>query len=193
MTCCPNCGQTMPTRHETPAELLPMERKVFSALSRAGNSGLEITQLVNAIYRDRYDGGPISAEKCVHVFVSRANKSLSDFGTEITQHQRFYFIRSDLRSILSLDRSERDKMTHMMMRHITRPIDVSQFYIASQFKLFRSEVRARIIQLRNIHRNRSGEYHYSKRRREPAAKNYPLSHKVNEGHAEWTIYPNAET
>lgn len=171
----------MPTSYgDPPNNLIAIEKLIYMALSRAGNCGLETSSLVHVLYSHRSDGGPITAEQCVHVSVNRMNKKLAQFGKEISRSDIYYSIRRDLRPISSLGRRERDTVTHFMMRHIARANDISQSDIAARFNLFRSEVRARITQLRN----------YRKRPRQPSARDYNPSHRANGVHSEWPTQPD---
>lgn len=181
MKCCPHCGQQMPTSYgDPPNNLVAIEKRIYMALAHAGHSGLEASSLVQALYSHRSDGGPTTANKCVHVYVNRMNKKLAQFGKEISRSDPHYSIRRDLRPISSLGRRERDRVTHFMMRHIARANDISQSDIAARFNLFRSEVRAHITKLRN----------YRRRPRQPSARDYNPSHRANGALTKWPIQPD---
>jgi hypothetical protein len=154
MQCCDKCGQILPLDEVPPTYLVAMERKLFRALTRAGNVGLDAERLVHVLYSDRRDGGPFSAEKCVQVSVCRMNKKLIGLGIEITRSENRYSVRRNLRSLSSLDRAEHDTVTRLIMKHIARASDISQIYIAEQHNLLKSEVRDYAIQLRSSERRK---------------------------------------
>jgi hypothetical protein len=56
---------------------------VFDQIKRAGDHGIETDRLLEMVYADREDGGPLSGRKIIHVMICSINKKLRKTGFEI--------------------------------------------------------------------------------------------------------------
>lgn len=89
---CPTCRQPL-VDHEIPVEMLvgldftPKERAVLRALAEVYPSSLSTERVIFALYGDDVDGGPVTADRAVHQFISRIRKRLPAYGWNIPKSQ----------------------------------------------------------------------------------------------------------
>lgn len=80
---CECCGQTLPPRLDLGIRLSPVRRRILDEVVKAGRYGIRSERLVSMIYESQADGGPISAQKALHVQVFHLNSVLAMFGKRI--------------------------------------------------------------------------------------------------------------
>ncbi len=86
---CPCCGapiaaDRLPARMLTDVRGLPLqERRILEALVRAYPRAIDGAGLVDAVYFDRPDGGPLDAANFVQQLVSRLRRRLAPLGWTI--------------------------------------------------------------------------------------------------------------
>lgn len=94
---CPNCqalhggdlsidlGASTLRRNGRELRVSPSQARIFEALARAHPAVVPAERLHFAVYGDREDGGPLTAEGVLHVQMTRLRKSLreSAFGVYI--------------------------------------------------------------------------------------------------------------
>ncbi|WP_164743056.1 winged helix-turn-helix domain-containing protein [Mesorhizobium sp. Z1-4] len=91
MTRCPCCGQELPAGYVAPREELAgrlnTDSPVFHSIVRrlAWRPGLFVgtAELVDYVYRDDPDGGPLDANKCIQIAITRYRQQLEPLGWEI--------------------------------------------------------------------------------------------------------------
>lgn len=83
--CCEKCGHPL-NDFEVQIGLTPRQRDIFRALQKAGRRGLTISQLVEKVYGNDPDGGPLSAANVMHVSNIKMRKKLAKFGFKITSN-----------------------------------------------------------------------------------------------------------
>ncbi len=75
---CKCCGQTLPGALEFGGvHFSPMQKKIVDRVHKAGKGGVTLAMLVNHVYADDPDGGPIHAERSVHVQLCIVNRKLA--------------------------------------------------------------------------------------------------------------------
>jgi len=57
-------------------KLTPREKRIADAVRRSGDGGIFIDDLVDVVYADHPDGGPLTAKTCIYVLIHNANKKL---------------------------------------------------------------------------------------------------------------------
>lgn len=82
---CPCCGQTLPPPGPD-VHLTPRERTVFEAIRKAGKYGIPVERLINALYADHEDGGPLHAKHIVYITVRALKDKLAPFGAIINSY-----------------------------------------------------------------------------------------------------------
>ncbi len=77
---CPCCG------HRVIDEMLPeglqlsnLQRRIFSIVQRAGPSGIPADVLVERVYANDPNGGPLTARRSVYVTICKLNSKLLDY------------------------------------------------------------------------------------------------------------------
>ena len=86
---CKCCGQTLPRPLEfNGIKLSPMQKKLITRVQRAGKFGVTLKMLVDSVYSDDPDGGPLHAERSVHVQLCLANKRLAAAGMRMKADKR---------------------------------------------------------------------------------------------------------
>ena len=80
---CEACGHPV-NDFEIQLKLTPRQRDMYRALQKAGQRGLLIQELINKVYADEPDGGPMTANNVVQVQKMHMQKKLSAFGLQIT-------------------------------------------------------------------------------------------------------------
>jgi hypothetical protein len=81
---CPTCGFPL-ADHELSWLFRGKHREIFEYVAAAGTLGISIHQLVDKVYSDHPDGGPLYARNCVAVMVrQRINPKLEPYGLKIT-------------------------------------------------------------------------------------------------------------
>ncbi|MEY9506948.1 hypothetical protein ABIE87_006506 [Bradyrhizobium diazoefficiens] len=80
---CECCGHPLPTL-EVQLELTPRQRAIFGVLQKAGRAGIPLSLLVERLYSDHPDGGPLSALNGVCVQRQHMQSKLAKFGMTIT-------------------------------------------------------------------------------------------------------------
>jgi hypothetical protein len=70
---CACCGQALPESVDVPA-LKGKSRKIFEFVRKAGKAGILSDRLVDLVYQDDPNGGPLSAVASVHVLICRVNR-----------------------------------------------------------------------------------------------------------------------
>lgn len=91
MNICPNCGYRH-TREDYAPELasvrLPRrERDLILRLSQAHGSLVHTSNLVDFIYQDEEDGGPLTADRTIHVHVTKARQRIKPHGWTIEEER----------------------------------------------------------------------------------------------------------
>lgn len=84
---CPCCGQPRPGYYDEIADLARLtkaQRRLFIVLAERRGSVVSWRDMLNAIYFDDVEGGPLNAKRTVHVIRCYANKKLSTFGLRIS-------------------------------------------------------------------------------------------------------------
>jgi hypothetical protein len=80
---CPHCHQPMPIGLPEGLYLTPRERIIIDKIRHAGDYGSSAEELIDAIYRDRADGGPENASRCLWTAIDRLKKKLAPYGFQI--------------------------------------------------------------------------------------------------------------
>lgn len=90
MSCCPQCGQTLPDKNGLVLGLTFGERAILAIVNAAGQHGISTTDLFDRLYADDPSGGPDSWLNVVHVRIHVLNKKLKAARKEIrsTGHGR---------------------------------------------------------------------------------------------------------
>ena len=89
MKTCPHCGQTL---SELPPafgglRLTPSQDIILQSLVRAGKNGLPRDAIIDKLYADHPDGGPVTATRVVWVLMCQLRKKLALIGkTIVTEH-----------------------------------------------------------------------------------------------------------
>ncbi len=60
-----------------------LEQRLYQALKRAGDQGVPIPVLIDVLYHDRPDGGPLFARHILHLLKWKLNKKLKDERIEV--------------------------------------------------------------------------------------------------------------
>jgi hypothetical protein len=79
---CPCCGGSGSIEPAAPVPLSQMQFKIWSAI-RQSRHGLSAPQIVERVYSDRIDGGPLHAKTCIYLTIRAANLRLKSAGVEI--------------------------------------------------------------------------------------------------------------
>ena len=70
---CEHCGHPV-TNDDLPGVALPsIKGRIFRAVSRAGRHGISTSALMDRVYEDDPDGGPLGT-KVIHVHIANLNK-----------------------------------------------------------------------------------------------------------------------
>lgn len=88
---CKHCGQLLPGSPAADLEAAPLaklERRIVDALSRAHPCAVTIDALIDHVYFDDADGGPIAARNSVASTVARMRKLLPRYGWTIPRGSR---------------------------------------------------------------------------------------------------------
>lgn len=80
---CPCCGGEGTISWGFPVAMPPMQQRIYEAV-RFAKRPLSSSQIVNAIYGNRADGGPVWATKSIHVQIWNMNKRLAKVGEKIS-------------------------------------------------------------------------------------------------------------
>jgi DNA-binding response OmpR family regulator len=80
---CECCGHPLPDI-EVQLELTNHQSRIYVALQKAGKRGLTLDQLLEKVYRDDADGGPLTAKMSLQVARRRMQSRLAKFGLQIT-------------------------------------------------------------------------------------------------------------
>lgn len=84
---CPCCAGTGEIEESPAAAMLtPTQRKIYLA-ARDTKGGIEIRKLVDHLYGDRHDGGPLYAWDTIHVTVHNMNKRLAPYGEAVKSNR----------------------------------------------------------------------------------------------------------
>lgn len=92
---CPCCGNPMPDDSVLGA-LTPLQKRVFSAIKRAGQAGVPGTQLMGIVYAGDPTGGPDN-RNIIAVVAKQMNPRLERFGLKLVGkrgHGGFYVLRT---------------------------------------------------------------------------------------------------
>ena len=81
---CPHCGQTLPALAPFGLYLTRGEQRIFERVARAGPGGVHIRTLIDHVWGDDPNGGPLYAQKSLHVRIWHLNKKLRSKGKEIS-------------------------------------------------------------------------------------------------------------
>lgn len=84
---CPCCGQPRPGYYDEVAGLARLteaQRRLFLVLAAQRGAVVSWSDMLNAIYFDDIDGGPLNARRTVHVIRCYANKKIERFGLRIS-------------------------------------------------------------------------------------------------------------
>jgi hypothetical protein len=79
---CPCCLGAGEIEQQSPVHLSTMQLKIYDIVRRSKH-GIVGEQLINKVYEDRRDGGPICARLSVHVQISNMNKRLAVVGQRV--------------------------------------------------------------------------------------------------------------
>jgi hypothetical protein len=79
---CECCGHPLPT-WEVQLELTRGQRAIYAALHRAGQAGVPFCLLLDRVYSDRADGGPLTATNSMQVQKNKMQPRLAKFGMKI--------------------------------------------------------------------------------------------------------------
>jgi hypothetical protein len=71
--CCPKCRGSGVVKLESVGKL---PSRIYEAVAKAGQRGVEIDKIIDFAYADREDGGPLNAMMTVQVTICRVNKML---------------------------------------------------------------------------------------------------------------------
>ena len=80
---CECCGRPIP-EIDVMSELTRTQGKILLALDKAGRVGVPLRTLVDRIYGDDPNGGPINAISCMRTMRSRMEPVLNKFGMRIS-------------------------------------------------------------------------------------------------------------
>ena len=81
---CKCCGQTLPDAYPLGVRLTAQQQLIANTVRRAGQHGIMSDDLVDAIYANSRDGGPLNAKGVIHVQIYLMNKKLKTVGKRIT-------------------------------------------------------------------------------------------------------------
>lgn len=76
---CEKCGHPLPSL-EVQLDLTKPQRRIFNALQRAGQAGLTRDQIIEKVYTDDPNGGPLTALNSICVQRWKMNKKMKPFG-----------------------------------------------------------------------------------------------------------------
>jgi hypothetical protein len=79
---CPCCKGKGEIEETAPVHLSPLQLKIYKTVRKSAY-GIPGTELVNRIYADRDDGGPLWASVSINVQILRMNKRLAAVGQRI--------------------------------------------------------------------------------------------------------------
>lgn len=85
---CPCCGQKLVSAYDQIAEdarLTPGQARLFLAVASGHGNAVSWDKIIDAIYWDDVEGGPLNARRVVRVTRVYANKKLARFGFAITK------------------------------------------------------------------------------------------------------------
>src|SRR5208337_976421 len=82
---CPHCGQTIPEvpREFADLKLTPQQSRILARVCKAGKHGISSDILIDWLYADRDDGGPMGASRVLHNQVCRMNRELCKIGWQL--------------------------------------------------------------------------------------------------------------
>ena len=84
MKCCPACGQTLPLPlNISDLGLRGQQIKLFLRVHRAGQHGISAGDLVNYMYDDDPNGGPVDPKNVLSARISILNRRLKSIGKMI--------------------------------------------------------------------------------------------------------------
>lgn len=78
---CHCCGAVIPPE-DLGIHLTPTEQKVFDYIRK--HPRCTVNDLIEHLYNDRRDGGPLTASNNIYVYVARIRKKLSDANHDFT-------------------------------------------------------------------------------------------------------------
>jgi hypothetical protein len=78
---CKCCGHPLPDEGVL-AALTPLQRRVFTAIQRAGPAGVPASQLMDIVYADDPTGGPVSTN-IISVVANQMKPRLIPFGVQL--------------------------------------------------------------------------------------------------------------
>ena len=86
---CKECGHPLPEL-EVMMNLTRQQGKVFMALYKAGQRGLNTEQLLDKVYEDSPSGGPLTAEDSVRCCLSKMQHLLKPHGLRIKAYRNAF-------------------------------------------------------------------------------------------------------
>lgn len=89
---CKCCGQTLPPPVVFDVHLSAGERDIFDNVHKAGRYGIETDRLMDRLYGDQENGGPLTGVRSLHVRIVMLNRKLKPEGYRIggTRNGRSY-------------------------------------------------------------------------------------------------------
>lgn len=81
---CKCCGQTLP--RDSPFEMVsltPQQYRIVQRIKKAGKHGITTEMLIDHVYANDPDGGPVTAAQTLHVQVMLANRELRKIGFKV--------------------------------------------------------------------------------------------------------------
>lgn len=89
---CPCCSGTGTVEGGPPVYLSPMQARIYNAVKHAAQ-GISVKSLINKVYVDDEDGGPLFADNSIRVQIGLLNKRLAAANVKIgTRRGRLYRI-----------------------------------------------------------------------------------------------------
>lgn len=73
---CQCCGQTLPVLAPFGLRLTAGERRIFERVARAGPHGIHVSELLDYVFAEDIDGGPLWAAKSLHTRIHYLNRKL---------------------------------------------------------------------------------------------------------------------
>ena len=89
MTMCECCGHPVPD-NVARFRLTKTERRLYDMVVRSGRAGVSVDAVVDALYGDRVDGGPLTARAVVCTVRCHMNTKMKPHGFAIKSFTRSY-------------------------------------------------------------------------------------------------------
>lgn len=79
---CPTCGRNWHKQFGA-YKLSHQQNSIFEIVEAAGKRGISSPDLLEKLYADREDGGPLFAKECMYTTINRINKKIARSGKRI--------------------------------------------------------------------------------------------------------------